>query len=161
LAEVLGVENPLKHMAEIFEKAVDISLEKKGPKKKHERRLERERKRNASQKKSRPDEIRSDEEDPTGGKDEADSRHIPSEVRERLLEQRAINVNIELSMGRGVAPERNSRSNMSVHSRSTAVTRSVFSKCSAIDIIASGRSRSTAPSSFGRRLKRRSVRDIA
>jgi hypothetical protein len=38
-------------------------------------------------KKSRPDEIRSDEEAPTGGKDEADSRHISSEVRERLLEQ--------------------------------------------------------------------------
>jgi hypothetical protein len=32
LAEVLGVENPLKHMADIFEKAVDISLEKKDPK---------------------------------------------------------------------------------------------------------------------------------
>jgi hypothetical protein len=32
LAEVLGVNNPLKHMAEIFEQAVDISLEKKGKK---------------------------------------------------------------------------------------------------------------------------------
>jgi hypothetical protein len=27
LAEVLGVENPLKNMAEVFERAVDISLE--------------------------------------------------------------------------------------------------------------------------------------
>ncbi len=42
LAEVLGVENPLKNMAEVFERAVDISLEKKDPKKKLERRLERE-----------------------------------------------------------------------------------------------------------------------
>ncbi len=39
LAEVLGVENPLKHMAEILERAVDISLEKKDPKRKRERRL--------------------------------------------------------------------------------------------------------------------------
>ena len=57
LAKVLGVENPLKHMAEIFERAVDISLEKKDPKRKRERRLERKRKQGASREKSRPDEI--------------------------------------------------------------------------------------------------------
>jgi hypothetical protein len=54
LAEVLGVENPLKNMAEIFERAVDISLEKKDPKKKLERRLQRESARNASSGKSYP-----------------------------------------------------------------------------------------------------------
>ncbi len=47
LAEVLGVENPLKNMDEVFERAMDISLEKKDPKKKLERRLEKERKRGA------------------------------------------------------------------------------------------------------------------
>jgi hypothetical protein len=52
LAEVLGVENPLKHLAKVFEKAVDISLEKKDPKKKLERRLERERKQSARSEKS-------------------------------------------------------------------------------------------------------------
>ena len=41
LAEVLGVENAQKHMAEILEKAVDIALEKKDPKKKLERRQKR------------------------------------------------------------------------------------------------------------------------
>jgi hypothetical protein len=76
LAEVLGVENPLKNMAEIFERAVDISLEKKDPKKKLERRLQRESARNASSGKSRPGEISAQE--------GATSRHIPSELRERV-----------------------------------------------------------------------------
>jgi hypothetical protein len=43
LAEVLGVENPLKNMAEVFERAVD-TLDKKDPKRKRERRLKREHK---------------------------------------------------------------------------------------------------------------------
>ncbi len=42
LAEVLGVENVQKHMADIFEKALDIALEKTDPKKKLERRKKRE-----------------------------------------------------------------------------------------------------------------------
>ena len=42
LAEVLGVENPLQHMAEIMEKALDIALDKKDVKRKRARRLERE-----------------------------------------------------------------------------------------------------------------------
>jgi hypothetical protein len=84
LAEVLGVENPLKNMAEVLEKAVDISLEKKDPKKKLERRLERKRKRNAAQKKSRPGKIRS-EGSSNGSEGKGKSRYIPSEVRERVL----------------------------------------------------------------------------
>ena len=79
LAEVLGVENPLKNMAEILEQAVDISLEKKDPKRKLERRLERKRKETASIEKSRPDEISADE--------KAKSRYIPSEVRERVYQR--------------------------------------------------------------------------
>ncbi len=50
LAEVLGVENAQKHMADILEKALDIALEKKDPKKKLERRKKRE---NSSKAKSR------------------------------------------------------------------------------------------------------------
>lgn len=73
LAEVMGVENAQKHMAEIIEKALDIALEKKDPKKKLERRK-------ARQRQSRPDEIvenpRNDE--------PAKSRYIPSEVVERI-----------------------------------------------------------------------------
>ena len=42
LAEVLGIENAQKNMADILEKALDIALEKKDPKKKLERRKKRE-----------------------------------------------------------------------------------------------------------------------
>jgi hypothetical protein len=41
LAEVLGVENAQKHMADILETALDIALDKKDPKKKLERRKKR------------------------------------------------------------------------------------------------------------------------
>jgi len=50
LAEVLGVENAPKHMAEILETALDIALDKKDPKKKLERRKKLE---NSSKAKSR------------------------------------------------------------------------------------------------------------
>ncbi len=45
LAEVLGVENPLQHMAEIMEQALDIADDKKDLTRKRERRSEREPKR--------------------------------------------------------------------------------------------------------------------
>ena len=41
LAEVLGVPNPLHHMAEIMEQAMDIALDKRDLKRKHARRLAR------------------------------------------------------------------------------------------------------------------------
>ncbi len=41
LAEVLGVENPLLHMSEVMEQALDIALDKKDLKRKRARRLER------------------------------------------------------------------------------------------------------------------------
>jgi hypothetical protein len=74
LAEVLGVENPLLHMAEIMEQALDIALDKKDLKRKRERRLKREAKRSGEtpQAKPRPDEFF------------AKSRYIPSDVRERV-----------------------------------------------------------------------------
>jgi hypothetical protein len=70
-------------MSEIFERAVDISLEKKDPKRKRERRLERERERGTSGGKSRPDEI-SAQPKIEGEEDKAKSRYIPSEVKERV-----------------------------------------------------------------------------
>jgi hypothetical protein len=79
LAEVLGVENPLQHMAEILERAVDIALDKKDLK----RRLERRQRRQAKQKngtsheKSRPDEI-------FAGEGIAASRYIAAAVQERV-----------------------------------------------------------------------------
>jgi 5-methylcytosine-specific restriction endonuclease McrA len=77
LAEVLGVENPLQHMAEIMEQALDIALDKKDLKRKRARRLEREATRSGKtpKGKSRPGEIF------------AYSRYIPSEVRERVHER--------------------------------------------------------------------------
>lgn len=71
LAEVLGVENAQKHMAAIFEKALDLALEKKDPKRKLERREKRE------QAKSRSNEIA-----PTAAS--AMSRHVASAVSERV-----------------------------------------------------------------------------
>jgi hypothetical protein len=95
LAEILGVENPLKNMAEVFEKAMDISLEKKDPKKKLERRLERDRKRNGSKSESCPGKIR-----PEGSISEPEgqgkSRYIPSEVRERVTRKSGAPVRIPL-----------------------------------------------------------------
>ena len=72
LAEVLGVENPLLHMSEVMEQALDIALDKKDVKRKRERRLKRVSKGNE---KSRP------------GKISQKSRYIPSEVRERVHER--------------------------------------------------------------------------
>ena len=78
LAEVLGVQNAQKHMASILEKALDIALEKKDPKKKLERRQKRDKKReDSSNAKSRPNEI------PTAD-EPAKSRYIASEVSERV-----------------------------------------------------------------------------
>jgi hypothetical protein len=71
LAEVLGVENTEKNLAELLEKAVDLALDKKDPKRKRERRLAK-----ARTKKPRPDEV-----------SKVPSRHIPSEVRERVHER--------------------------------------------------------------------------
>ncbi len=70
LAEVLGVENAQKHMADIL----DIALDKKDPQKKLERRKKRA---NASKAKSRSNEIPKNDEP-------AKSRYIPSEVSERV-----------------------------------------------------------------------------
>lgn len=79
LAEVLGVENPLQHMAKILEQALDIALDKKDLKRKRARRLERQARRPGVTlvQRSRPDEIF-----PRG--QGGNSRYIPSEVRERV-----------------------------------------------------------------------------
>ena len=74
-------------MAEVFERAVDLSLEKKDPKKKHERRIERQRKQRAVGEKSRAREISIISGASDGGEEKAKSRYIPSEVRERVLER--------------------------------------------------------------------------
>ena len=75
LAEVLGVENPLLHIAEIMERAVNDSLDKRDVKRKRARRLARKSKSDDnSRQRSRAREI-------------AKSRHIPSQSRERVHER--------------------------------------------------------------------------
>ena len=74
LAEVLGVENAQKHMADILEKALDIALEKKDPKKKFERRKKREK---SSKSRSRSNDVAKNDQP-------AKSRYIASEVSERV-----------------------------------------------------------------------------
>ncbi len=54
LAEVLGIDCAARRMPEIFEKALDLALEKKDPKQK----LARRRKRQAARSKTRLDEVR-------------------------------------------------------------------------------------------------------
>ena len=76
LAEVLGVGNAQAHMSDILEKAIDIALDKKDPKKKLERRRRRQK---ASAAPSRSNEM--------AKKDApAESRYVASEVSERVHE---------------------------------------------------------------------------
>ena len=78
LAEVLGIENPLQHMAEILEQAVDIALDKKDLKRRIERRKERQAKRKGkARENSRPDENFASEEYAT-------SRYIAAAVQQRV-----------------------------------------------------------------------------
>ena len=82
VAEVLGIEAPEKNLAKILERALDLTLERKDPQKKLERRLVRE---NARASRSpRPDEVKGHN---RGASVPAKSRYIPLEVRERVLEQ--------------------------------------------------------------------------
>ena len=77
LAEVVGVANAQRNMAEILEKALDIALDKKDPKKKLERRRKRQ------EKASEPSRSERD-----GEKDEhAESRYVAAEVSERVHER--------------------------------------------------------------------------
>jgi hypothetical protein len=82
LAEVLGIENAPKHIAEILDQALETALDKKDPKRKLERRREREAKTAVS---SREDETRPDEE--RASEEKATSRYLSSEVRERVHER--------------------------------------------------------------------------
>ena len=76
LAEVLGVENPLQHMAEIMEQAMDIALDKKDVKRKRARRFARNSKSTDNSRRK-----------PCPGKVSAKNRYIPSHIRERVHER--------------------------------------------------------------------------
>ena len=82
LAEVLGIEGGIRRMSEIIEKAVDLALERKDPRQKHERRKKRE----AARSKTRLDEVAGA---PLGAPASClhPSRYVLSSVRERRLER--------------------------------------------------------------------------
>ncbi len=87
LAEVLGIENPAKNMAEILEKALGLALEAKDPRRRLERRLARKRrqedaalKSQSARCESRPGEVSTNE--------PATSRHVPASVRDRATRPR-------------------------------------------------------------------------
>ena len=83
LAEVMGVENAQKHMAEILEQALDVALDKKDPKRKLERRKARQQ---ATKTTPRPEEMSKDVAPGVPDMEDkpARSRYIPSEAIERV-----------------------------------------------------------------------------
>ena len=83
LAEVLGVHDPSRNLAELIETAVDLALDKKDPRKKQERRRQREAKKGQSAD-TKVTSSRSNEIEPRPKKR---TRSIPSRVRERVLER--------------------------------------------------------------------------
>ena len=85
LAEVLGIESPHNHLEEIFDLALESALDKKDPKRKLERRREREA-RNGTAHAACPGEAEQMTAG-SGSESSAVTRHIPSEVRERVLEK--------------------------------------------------------------------------
>lgn len=91
MAEVLGVEHPHQHLEELFERGIEAVLDKEDPKRKLERRRQREEKKQAARS-GEEDKERSAvrERDETEGSESANrtvSRYVPAEVRERVLEK--------------------------------------------------------------------------
>jgi hypothetical protein len=84
-AEVLGIECPENHVEEILDQALEIALEKKDPQRKLERRRNREAKKKSQR--PRPGDAGEEEKRKQESESPAPTRHIPSEVRERVLER--------------------------------------------------------------------------
>jgi len=153
LAEVLGVENPLTHMAEVLEHAVDVALDQKDPKRKRERRLEKERRKTAREGKSRPDEILKEEPEA--------SRYVSSAAQERVHERAGYQCQFVASDGRRCT----SRTGLEIeHERPFAVFRSHderFLRVLANATIVFERRSSTERSSFKPGLKKPNEREVS
>ena len=135
VAEVLGIEAPEKNLAKILERALDLTLERKDPQKKLERRLVRE---NAPASRSpRPDEV--------GGSN-------------RGASTQAISASSPVPTGCAAAREPASRSSTRGPLRSSRATMSIFCGPTALVTIASAPSVLTAWTLSARRSMRRSVR---
>jgi len=101
LAEVLGVGNPLQHMAEILEQALDVALDKKDVKRKHARRLERQAKRSGATVIEKSDRTRL----ARGSKEPTPATSL-QRFASASRSAPAINVNTEVRTELGVARER-------------------------------------------------------
>ena len=89
-AEVLGIECPQNHLEEILDQALEIALEKKDPQRKRERRREREAKKGPRPGDAERGVMATSGREHTENRESgspAPSRHVPSEVRERVLER--------------------------------------------------------------------------
>jgi len=86
ISHIAKIAKRSSHLEEIFEKALDLALEKKDPKRKLERRRKREaKKRNSSL--GKPGAENSERKKAEKQAKPTPSRYIPSEVRERVLER--------------------------------------------------------------------------
>lgn len=86
LAEVLGIVSPQNHLEEIFDRAIELALDKKDPK----RKLERRRKREAKKETSRaacPGEGAAVKAETAPKESPAVTRHVPAERQERVFER--------------------------------------------------------------------------
>ena len=121
LAEVLGVENPLQHMAEIMEQALDVALDKKDLQRKRARRLEREAKRNGGTPSKKLVRARF-------SREKKWRKRSPATSLQRFASAstsgQPINANSDLRTGPGVAREPDSRLSTSGRLPSFAVTMS-------------------------------------
>jgi hypothetical protein len=86
LAEVLGIEAPQSHLEEIFDRAIELALDKKDPKRKLDRRREREAKKETSRA-ACPGEGAAVKAETAPKERTAVTRHVPAEVRERVFER--------------------------------------------------------------------------
>ena len=99
LAEVLGIVNPEKCLAEVLEKALDVALEKKAPERRAARRRRREKAKNSKPRKEPRDaetnptaETKSSRSSPSKSANvlsdgPPSSRHIPAALRDEVLEE--------------------------------------------------------------------------
>jgi hypothetical protein len=80
-AEVVGIEQPEKHLEQILEKALEIALEKKDPARKRERRLKKEAKNTLKVSSPCPGDVAKKTEKSRAER----SRYIPASVREEVV----------------------------------------------------------------------------
>ena len=157
VAEVLGIENPERSMAEILERGLDLLLEKKAPERRLARRLEREERRRVAARISPGRDFGSAR---SGGAvtDRRGHATCPARCASASSSERATAASSGVLTGRGARRGRGSRSSTRSRSRSSATTTSASSRPSVPGTTATARSVSTGRSSSARRSRRGGLR---